>query len=212
MDFRDDIKKYLGQLEVDYSEEILDALEMYADLIEKYNHSINLISKTDTRNEIVKQIIDSAALTKFMNPNQDSTLLDIGSGAGFPGIVLKIFWPEVYLISLDSSPKKMTFQDEVKTKLNLDNCEFINLQFQEYSPGRKIDYITVKGLGRFKKVLAFAGRILPKDGSLIFYLGETVPVELKQIEDAPFKLESDDLYSLPNYPGDLRFLKLIKTS
>ncbi len=146
-----------------------------------------------------------------MSPDANLTLLDIGSGGGFPGIVLKIFWPEIHLISLDSSPKKITFQDEVAFKLNLSDCEFVNLQFQEYKPRKKIDYVTVKALGNFKKVLAFAERVLRKDGSLIFYLGETVPDELKEIEDAEFRLGSENMYSLPNYPGDLRFLKLIKT-
>ncbi|HDS01221.1 MAG TPA: 16S rRNA (guanine(527)-N(7))-methyltransferase RsmG [candidate division Zixibacteria bacterium] len=211
MIFRDDIETYLHQFGVEYSGEILAALDSYARLVEKFNASLNLVSKTDTGSEIVKQIIDSSALTKFMSPEKNSTLLDIGSGAGFPGIVLKIFWPEIHLISLDSSPRKITFQDEAASKLNLRDCEFVNLQFQEYRPEREIDYITVKALGNFKKVLAFAGRALREEGSLIFYLGETVPEELKEIEDAPFRLGSENLYSLPNYPGDLRFLKLIKT-
>ena len=209
--FKDDIETYLQQLGVEYSAELLAALDSYARLVEKFNPSLNLVSKVDMGNEIVKQIIDSSALTKFMSPDANSTLLDIGSGGGFPGIVLKIFWPDIHLISLDSSPKKITFQDEAASKLSLKDCEFVNLQFQEYKPEREIDYITVKALGNFKKVLAFAARVLRSRGSLIFYLGETVPDELKEIEDAPFRLGSENMYSLPNYPGDLRFLKLIKT-
>ncbi len=212
MNFKDDIKTYLDQFGVEHSEAILEALDKYAGLVEKFNPSLNLVSKSDTGIEIVKQIIDSSALTKFMSPEEDSTLLDIGSGGGFPGIVLKIFWPEIHLISLDSSPKKITFQDQAASKLNLKNCEFVNLQFKEYSPEREIDYITVKGLGKFKNVLSYAGKVLRKEGSLILYLGDTVPEELKKIKDAPFKLGSENLYSLPNYPGDLRFLKLIKTT
>jgi 16S rRNA G527 N7-methylase RsmG len=99
----------------------------------------------------------------------------------------------------------------VASKLSLKDCEFVNLQFQEYKPEREIDYITVKALGNFKKVLKFSAMVLCNGGSLIFYLGEMVPDELKEIEDAPFRLRSENMYSLPNYPGDLRFLKLIKT-
>jgi 16S rRNA (guanine527-N7)-methyltransferase len=207
---RNSIESYLQQIGVAFSEEILDRLNIFAEMVLKYNRSLNLVSKRDPDHEIVKQIADSSVLTRFMTPNFNSTLMDIGSGGGIPGIILKIFWPRIKLISLDSNPKKIAFQAEVSRKLRIQNYRFIDSQFQEFIPDVPADYITVKGLGKFKKVLKFAGAALKKNGKLILYLGEELPDELEMLEKYPFKLESDDSYGLPDYPGNHHLIKLNK--
>ncbi len=210
MPLRNNLEQYLDRIEVEFSETMFNQLAEFSEMILKYNRSLNLVSKRDPEREILKQIADSSMLTLFMNPGDGSTLIDIGSGGGIPGIVLKIFWPNINLISLDSNPKKIAFQTEAGRRLNLENCSFIDSQFQEYFPEAPADFITVKALGKFKKVLAFADRVLRKDGKLIFYLGEEQPEELKTISESSFKLESDDSYSLPDYPGNHHLIKLIK--
>jgi 16S rRNA (guanine527-N7)-methyltransferase len=207
---RNNLESYLRQLGVKFSETILDQLDIFAGMVLKYNRSLNLVSKKDPEREIVKQIADSSILTIFMTPENNSVLIDVGSGGGIPGIILKIFWPGIKLISLDPKPKKIAFQAEVSRKLMLQNYRFIDSQFQEYTPDAPADIITVKGLGKFKKVLRFAVKALRKNGKLILYLGEELPGELKTVEDTLFDLESDNSYILPDYPGNHHLIKLNK--
>jgi len=207
---RNSIESYLQQIGVAFSEEILERLNIFAEMVLKYNRSLNLVSKRDPERETVKQITDSSVLTRFMTPETNSTLMDIGSGGGIPGIILKIFWPRIKLISLDSNPKKIAFQAEVSRKLRFQNYRFVDSQFQEYTPDAPADYITVKGLGKFKKVFIFANTALKKNGKLFLYLGEELPKELKIIEKYAFELESDNSYTLPDYAGNLHLIKLNK--
>jgi 16S rRNA (guanine527-N7)-methyltransferase len=207
---RNSIESYLQQIGVAFSEEILDQLNIFAEMVLKYNRSLNLVSKRDPEREVVKQIADSSVLTMFMTPDINTTLMDIGSGGGIPGIILKIFWPRIKLISLDSNPKKIAFQAEVSRKLRFQNYRFVDSQFQEYTPDAPADYITVKGLGKFKRVLKFAGFALKENGKLILYVGGELPKELKILEKYPFELESDNSYSLPDYTGNLHLIKLNK--
>lgn len=210
MPLRNSLEQYLHRIGAEFSEEMLNQLVEFSEMILKYNRSLNLVSKRDPEREILKQIADSSMLTRFMNPYEDSSLIDIGSGGGIPGMVLKIFWPNIDLISLDSNPKKIAFQTEAGRKLSLGDCSFIDSQFQEYFPEAPVDFITVKALGKFKKVLTFAERVLRRDGRLILYLGDEKPDELKTISGSSFELESDDSYSLPDYPGNHHLIKFIR--
>ncbi len=195
MQFRDEIKKALEFPGIDINDQPLDLLGQYAGLVLEYNLSLGLISKKDSEQEIIRQIVDCAAAAKFMKLGDHETLLDIGSGAGLPGIVLKIIAPEIRLISLDSNPRKITFQSLAAGKLALDDCEFISSQLSEYQPAEEIDLITVKAFGKFKNILGFGRKYLHAGAKIAFYTGEDIPVEIddpegySRLEGSPFEYE-----------------------
>jgi 16S rRNA (guanine527-N7)-methyltransferase len=212
MDFTEAIKTGLDHFGISYTDGILKRLTVYADLIQEFNRSLNLVSKAAPEKEIVKQIIDSLALIKHVDPKPNSSLLDLGSGGGFPGMVIKILRPDIELASLDASPKKILFQEMAAGKLGLGRCEFIAEPLEEYEPCREFDLITAKALGRVNRVLAFAGRFLRIDGRAVFYIGEKIPAEFDEADRKGLAREAAIGYCLPAYPGkyQLVILKKIK--
>ena len=99
MDFTEAIKTGLDHFGISHTDEILKRLTVYADLILEFNRSLNLVSRAAPEKEIVKQIIDSLTLIKYVDPKSKSSLLDLGSGGGFPGMVVKILRPDIELAS-----------------------------------------------------------------------------------------------------------------
>jgi 16S rRNA (guanine527-N7)-methyltransferase len=210
-DFMDDIKTALDDFGIENSPLQIEQLSIFKEAILNYNDHLKLVSRTDPEREIIKQITDSMVLIKFHDLIGRGSLLDIGSGGGFPGMVIKIMRPEIKLITLDSSPRKITFQRDITLKLGLRHCEFVDSQLSEYHPAIKIDYITSKAFGKFKKVLSFGRNNLNDSGCIIFFLGESIPKELSDLSSTSFTAEAEYPYNLPGSNTQSR-LFIIKKS
>ena len=96
------------------------ALETYQYFLEEYNKTTNLTTIVNELEVYLKHFYDSLTIIKEIDLTKVDTLLDIGTGAGFPGMVLKICYPNLNVTLLDSNNKKITFLDNLKNKLNLD--------------------------------------------------------------------------------------------
>ena len=96
------------------------ALETYQSFLEEYNKTTNLTTIVNELEVYLKHFYDSLTIIKEIDLTKVDTLLDIGTGAGFPGMVLKICYPNLNVTLLDSNNKKITFLDNLKNKLNLD--------------------------------------------------------------------------------------------
>ncbi len=104
---------------VELDEQKLDLLDAYAEMMLHTNESMNLTAIKDARGVTVKHFADSISLLGAVNPPQGAKVIDIGTGAGFPGIPLLICRPDLDLTLLDSTRKKLDFIDESAAKLNL---------------------------------------------------------------------------------------------
>lgn len=122
----------VNKLKIKITNKELDLLEQYYNFLIKYNEHTNITAITKKEDVYIKHFLDSLMVTKVINFNNIDNLIDIGSGAGFPGIVLKIFFPNIKIILLDSNNKKTTFLNEVIKKLNLKDIEVVNLRAEEY--------------------------------------------------------------------------------
>lgn len=105
---------------------MLEKLDIYCNFLLEYNKHTNLTAIKEENDIYLKHFYDSLTLTKVIDLNEYNTLLDIGSGAGFPGMVLKIFFPKLKVYLVDSNNKKCKFLLELKEKLNVDNLIVIN--------------------------------------------------------------------------------------
>ena len=103
----------LKNLGIDITEEKLNKLDKYYDLLIEWNNKINLTRITDKEEVYLKHFYDSLTIYKMMNLNNNLSLCDIGSGAGFPGIVLKIVFPNLKITLLDSLGKRIDFLNVV---------------------------------------------------------------------------------------------------
>lgn len=124
------------------TEEKLNKLETYANFLLDYNTHTNLTAIRNKEEVYLKHFYDSLTLTKIIDLNKEETLLDIGSGAGFPGMVLKIFFPNLKVTLIDSNNKKTKFLESLKEILSVDNIEVINTRIEAITP-RYLNYFDV---------------------------------------------------------------------
>lgn len=130
---KEEFIKAIKKLNIDVNEQKLEQLEIYYNLLIEYNSHTNVTAIIEKNDVYLKHFYDSLIISKYVNLKEINKLIDIGSGAGFPGIVLKIFYPNIYLTVLDSNNKKTKFIEQVVNKLNLINVTIINDRAEEYA-------------------------------------------------------------------------------
>jgi 16S rRNA (guanine527-N7)-methyltransferase len=127
---KDLMKSLLQQWQIDASIETLERFDEYARLLIEKNSKINLIGNSDLEEVAVRHFVDSLSLVK-MGIDMNSTAIDIGTGAGFPGIPIKILRPDVKLTLLDSLGKRLDFLKEVVDVLGLEDIMIVNARAEE---------------------------------------------------------------------------------
>ena len=130
------------ELGLEVTNEKLEKLEIYANFLREYNEHTNLTAITNIEDIYLKHFYDSLTLTKVIDLNLCENLLDFGTGAGFPGMVIKIFFPSLKVTLLDSNNKKIKFLTELKNKIHVDNLELINTRV-EFLRKERLNYYDV---------------------------------------------------------------------
>ena len=116
---KEEFIKEINNLNISITNDILDKLDAYYNYLYEYNKHTNLTAITNKEDVYLKHFYDSITLVKVIDLNSINNLLDFGTGAGFPGIVLKIFYPHLKVTLIDSNNKKTKFLTEVINKLQL---------------------------------------------------------------------------------------------
>ena len=137
MTMKETLTKATTKLGIKLTEEKLAQFDLYYQLLIEWNEKINLTAITDPEGVAVKHFTDSLSILNYIELPQNAKVIDIGTGAGFPGIVLKIVRPDFELTLLDSLKKRFLFLEDVLNKLNL-TAEFIQGRAEEF--GQNIDY------------------------------------------------------------------------
>ena len=114
------------ELGIEVNENKMDLLDKYYSFLKEYNNHTNITAITSFEEVYLKHFFDSLTIFKIIDLKRVNNLLDIGSGAGFPGIVIKIFFPNIKVVLVDSNGKKTTFLTELVKKLKLDEVIVIN--------------------------------------------------------------------------------------
>ena len=163
----------------------------YEELLE-WNKKINLTTVTDMDEFIKRHIIDSAFLLKILRTGNKCglyevrSIMDIGSGAGLPGIILSILRPELNVISVESVLKKCNFQKAAARKLNLSNFQCLNVNIFAYKDFGKIDAITTRAAFNVNELINLIEKLnLKNDTGLYLFLSKTD--EVKKIETFKYK-------------------------
>ena len=115
----------LNKLNISYSDEQLDMIDNFYEMLVEKNKVMNLTRITDREDFYVKHVLDSLLISEICDL-KDKYILDVGTGAGFPGIPIKIFFPDTKLLLMDSVNKKLLFIEESIGKLGLDNISVIH--------------------------------------------------------------------------------------
>ena len=191
----------LKKINITVSNDILNHLDTYYHLLIEENQKYNLTSITEENTVYLKHFYDSLTIVKGINLN-NQYMLDIGTGAGFPGLVLKIFFPALKIDLLDATEKKCQFLKLVINKLNLKNINVINARAEEYAikNRNKYDIVTSRAVAPLKHLLEYSIPTLKINGTFIA-LKSNIEKELKNIDKYYQKLflESEEIitFNLP---------------
>lgn len=146
----------------------IDLWFKHLSLLQKYNKIYNLTAITDIDQMLTKHLLDSLVISKFITRN---SIIDIGTGAGFPGIPLAILTPEKSYVLIDSIAKKIRFVDYVKNTLKLNNIKSINTRVENYQPVMKFDHVVSRALSSIQKFYNFGYPLLKETGSFLVMKG-----------------------------------------
>ena len=179
----------VSKLNITLTDTMLNQLEQYYQLLVEENKKYNLTSITDKESVYLKHFYDSLTLSKIINLDNQS-LCDIGTGAGFPGMVLKIVFPNLHVTLVDATEKKCNFLKLVINKLNLKNIEVINARAEEYSKTNreKYDIVTSRAVAPLKHLLEYSIPLVKVNGTYIAMKGD-ITKELERITNYETKLK-----------------------
>lgn len=174
--------KELKKINIKLTAEQLNQLEKYYEILITENEKYNLTAITKKEDVYLKHFYDSLTLTKIIDLNNQS-LCDIGTGAGFPGIVLKIVYPTLKVTLLDATEKKCKFLQKIINSLNLKDIEVINERAEIFSKvnREKYDIVTSRAVAPLKHLLEYSIPLVKINGYYIAMKGE-ITKEIENID------------------------------
>lgn len=170
---REEFISKIKTLNINYSEDILNKLDVYCDFLLEYNEHTNLTAIRNRDDVYLKHFYDSIILAKYIDFNNINNLIDIGTGAGFPGVIIKIFFPSINVVLLDSNNKKTIFLWELIQKLNLDNIEVVNERAEDYAKKHQneFDICTSRAVAYMDIITSLSLPLIKKDGFVALMKG-----------------------------------------
>ncbi len=186
------LKKYFNENSINLSCEQEKSFEKYYRLLLEWNQKFNLTSITQEDEIIIKHFLDSVKSSNLIP--QNSYVLDLGSGAGFPGIPLKILRPDLKFVLIDSVNKKVTFLQEVIKELKLTNTIAIHTRAEDlaHKPEyrEKFDIVVSRAVCRLNTLLEYCVPFLKIGGKLIAYKSQESQEEIDEAQKANIALYS----------------------
>lgn len=212
------IKTFINELQklnISPTKEQLKQLETYAKMLLEYNKKFNLTAITKQEDIYLKHFYDSLTITKEIDLDQELKVLDIGTGAGFPGIVLKIFFPKLDLILLDSNNKKISFLNEVIKELGLKKIKCIHGRAEELPTNYReyFDIVTSRAVANLRVLTELSIPYLKVNGYFISLKGKA-DEELKEAESTlkvlNCEIEKIEKFILPDQVSERAIIKIRK--
>ena len=215
-DTTDFIKK-CEKIGITLSEKQISQFMTYYDLLVEWNSFMNLTAITEFNEVIDKHFIDSLAICEYVDFKNGDSLIDIGTGAGFPGIPLKIVFPELRITLLDSLNKRIKFLDTVIESLGLENVETIHGRAEDFAKQQsyreKYDFVISRAVANLATLSELCIPFAKEDKYFISYKAEKCNEELEEAKKAISilggKVEKQIEYKLPDTDMN-RNLLLIK--
>ena len=183
--------KQILKKDLNFSENNINNLEIFRIMLIEYNAKYNLISKSTENSIWSRHILDSAQLLKYFNVSSGGILADLGSGAGFPGLVLAIFIknPQFHVKLIEKSPIKREFLNNVVTKLNID----VEILDNVYEAKINADIIVARAFKKLDQIINISREKMKKPHKIIILKGKNAQSEINNVS-----LPSNYSYKLEN--------------
>ncbi|BCA97053.1 ribosomal RNA small subunit methyltransferase G [Legionella antarctica] len=174
---------------------LCEPLLNYLLLLNKWNAAYNLTAVRQLDSMVSKHILDSLAIVRWL---KGTRILDVGTGAGLPGIPLAIAKPDLQLVLLDSNGKKIRFLNEVKRQLNLKNLEVVQFRVENYHPAQGFDTVISRAFSSLEQMIHWTKHLIVKNGMWLAMKGRYPDTELNMIHQ-PCRVES---YTVEGVEGE----------
>lgn len=202
-EFSEIIKEQAEEIEISLDEKQINQFYHYMELLLEWNEKINLTAITKPEDIILKHFVDSMTIAKHIKKN--ATIIDVGTGAGFPGIPLKIIREDLQVTLLDSLNKRLLFLEEVIKELALKDITTIHARVEEFGKNKKyrekFDYATSRAVANLATLSEYLIPLVKIDGFCISMKGSEVEEEVEQSKTAISilggKIEQIETFQLP---------------
>ena len=188
----------LAKLGIVLTEDQEQKLEHFYNLLLDWNQKINLTRIIEKEDVYLKHFYDSLTLVKVIDLNKVETLCDVGSGAGFPGVVLKIVYPNLKVTLVDSLQKRVNYLNAIIKELNLNEIKAIHTRSEELK--EKYDVVTARAVANISKLTSYTMHLLKKDGQLIAMKGDIEKELTKEVYkelNSKYKIVKIEEFTLP---------------
>lgn len=192
------------KINIELDKNQIEKFYKYMDLLIEWNEKINLTAITNRKDIIVKHFIDSLTIQRYLSDAVN--IIDVGTGAGFPGIPIKIINPNLKVVLVDSLNKRINFLQDVIKKLNLDNIEVIHARAEDLGQNKKyreaFDIVTSRAVANMSVLSEYLLPLARVNGKCICMKGSDIEEELENSKYAinllGGKIEQVDKFELSN--------------
>lgn len=189
-------------LGIEVTEKKLKKLDKFYNLLILWNEKINLTTITAIQDVYLKHFYDSLTLFRVCDLTKDINICDVGSGAGFPGIVLKIFFPNLKITLVDSLNKRVNYLNTIIKELGLVNIEAVHFRMEDFSKvnEEKYDIITARAVANLSVLSEISVKALKIQGKLVFMKAlcdDELEMILPKLSMLGLKFDKVDKFLLP---------------
>lgn len=218
--FEEILRTYLKKIDIELSKKQIEQFYTYMNLLLEWNEKINLTAITEPEEVILKHFVDSLTISAYIK--KGSKLVDMGTGAGFPGIPLKILRDDIEITLVDSLNKRINFLNEVIKELELREISTVHARAEEFGQNKKyrekFDIATSRAVANLSTLSEYLVPLVKLEGKIICMKGSEVKEELENAKNAikilGGKIEKEESFNLPNsdMKRNLVIIKKIKNT
>lgn len=206
-----------SKINISINDNQMDKFIKYATLLQEWNKFMNLTAVCEDKDIITKHFVDSLTIVPYVERYKCRTFADIGTGAGFPGIPLKIMCPDINVVLLDSLGKRVKFLQTVISELNLGNITAIHSRAEDAGRDKnlreKFDCVSARAVAPMSILLEYSMPFVKKGGYFIAMKGSAEEEAYENaLAELSGKIEEDNTFLLPESDITRRIITVKKTS
>jgi 16S rRNA (guanine527-N7)-methyltransferase len=200
------LQEGLQSLAIQITDDQQAKLIAFVELLHKWNRVYNLTAVRDPRQMIQRHLLDSLSVMHFL---QGTRVVDIGAGAGLPGIPLAIALPEKQFVLVDSNRKKTRFLQQAKTELALEQVEVVCSRIENYEPAQMFDSVISRAFTSLQQMAEWSSHLLTENGVLLAMKGHYPEAEMTELANS-FEIKAVHKIDFPGLDADRYLIEVIQ--
>ncbi len=212
----DILKEHASSYDVAVGDDLSNKLQVYAELLKDWNEKINLTAITDDEGIAVKHFLDCLLVCKYADFKSGQKIIDVGTGAGFPGLVIAAACPDVWVTLLDSTGKKLNVVRDIAEKMGVSNVEIVHMRAEDAGKKpeyrEKYDFATARAVAELRVLLEYTLPFVKVGGQFLSLKGASALEEIygatASLKTLGGKIQGTNEFSLPG--GDKRAIINVK--